>query len=289
MALIKFWDLKHFSDDIIFEIVNYLLFFADKLKLSQSQKNFLKKNKKFYNIHKNDSGFLVANGPSLKTQNLKFLKDITCFFVNRSFLHEDYDFIKPSYHFIVDNKLNDGTWNINFIDQIFEKNPNVKLFLNIDWFHEKKFEYYKNINKYNLYWINPKLTMTPFHKFKKIDLTSLTFGAGVTGAAMTTMFYMGFKNIYFIGKDGNGLCYELTNRDSHFYGNNPENKKKEIKDIYKDLYMMSLSLKNWVNFENFSKRIGTNIYNCTDGGIFDMFERKKYEDIIKTILKKNEN
>ena len=88
------------------------------------------------------------------------------------------------------------------------------------------------------------------------------------------------KNIYFIGNDGNGLCYELLNLESHFYGTNPENHKKSMSDYSKDLYSMSLSYKNMRYFNEYAKQIDVSIFNCTAGGALNMFERKKYEDVI---------
>ena len=91
---------------------------------------------------------------------------------------------------------------------------------------------------------------------------------------------MGMKNIYFTGYDGNGLCYELLDLDSHFYGTNPENHKKSIKDYSRDLFMMSVGFKNLRYFNEYTKQIGVKIFNCTAGGALHMFERKKYEDFI---------
>jgi len=45
--------------------------------------------------------------------------------------------------------------------------------------------------------------------------------------------------------------------------------------------MMYLSLKNWICFSEYCKKIGFNVYNSTEGGIFNMFNRKKYEEILK--------
>ena len=63
--------------------------------------------------------------------------------MNRGFLHKDYAYLKPQYHFIIDEKLNNGIWPITFIDEIFSLNPNVKLFLNLKWSKNKKFYSYK--------------------------------------------------------------------------------------------------------------------------------------------------
>jgi hypothetical protein len=240
----------------------------------------MKKNTVLKGLHSGKRGFLVANGPSIKKQNLRPLKDEITFFVNRAFLHKDYEYIKPTYHVIVDNKLATGEWDIEFLDIILEKNPDVVFMLNAKWYYLDKFKPYRNDPRFKIFWVDMRLFTTPFDKFRKIDLTKITYGAAVTGVAKMSMVYMGMKDIYFLGKDGNGLCYELIGADSHFYGVNPENSEKTVTDIYKDLYSMSLSIKNWTYFNKYCKRIGVNVYNCTDGGIFNMFERRKYEDII---------
>ncbi len=276
----NFWDYKQSLDDIFFEITNVALKVLFFTKAMFGKYDFMKKNVELKNKYHGKRGFLVANGPSINKQDLRLLKDEITFFVNRSFLHKDYEYIKPTFHVIVDNKLATGEWDITFLDQVLEKNPEVIFLLNSKWYHLSKFAPYKNDTRYKIYWVDMRLFTTPFDKYRKIDLTKITYGAAVTGVAKMSMVYMGMKDIYFLGKEGNGLCHELIGTDSHFYGVNPENNTKSVIDIYKDLYSMSLSIKNWTYFSKYCKRIGVNIYNCTEGGIFDMFERKKYEDVM---------
>ncbi len=280
MAKFNFWEFKQRLDDYFFETANIAMKLVFFVKSLSGKYEYLKKNSELKDLYIGKRGFLVANGPSINNQNLRPLKDEITFFVNRSFLHKDYEYIKPTFHIIVDNKLATGEWDINFLDKVIEKNPEVILILNYQWFYLEKFQPYINDNKFKIYWVNMNLFTTPFHKHRKIDLTKLTYGAAVTGVAKMSMIYMGFKDIYFLGKDGNGLCYELIGGDSHFYGTNSENATKSVKDIYGDLFMMSLSLKNWTYFNEYAKQIGVNIYNCTEGGIFNMFERKRLEDVL---------
>ncbi len=280
MGKFNFWDFKQRLDDYFFEIVNIAMksiFFAKGLT---GKYDYMKRNSELKDIFKGKRGFLVANGPSVNKQDLKPLKDEITFFVNRAFLHEDYAYIKPTFHVIVDSKLATGEWDIDFLDQVIEKNPEVTFLLNAKWYYMEKFQPYINDDRFKIYWVDMNLFTTPFHKNRKIDLTKLTYGAAVTGVAKMSMIYMGIKDIYFLGKDGNGLCYEIIGGDSHFYGTNPENSTKTMKDIYGDLFMMSLALKNWTYFNEYAKGLGVNIYNCTEGGIFNMFERKKFEEII---------
>ena len=281
MAKFKFWEFKQRLDDYFFESVNIALKSIFFIRGLNGKYAFMKENEKLKDMFKGKRGFLVANGPSINKQNLKLLKDDITFFVNRAFLHKDYEYIQPTFHVIVDTKLATGEWDINFLDIILEKNPNVTFLLNSNWYYLDKFQPYINDKRFKIYWIDMRLFTTPFHKNRKIDITKITYGTAVTGAAKSTMLYMGFKDIYFLGQDGNGLCHEIIGDDSHFYGTNAENAKKTPEDIYSDLFMMSLALKNWTYFSQYVKTLGVNMYNCTEGGIFNMFERKKYEDLFE--------
>jgi len=279
MEKFRFWDFKQRLDDYFFEAVNITMKTIFFVKSLTGKYDYMKKNIELKDMLKGKRGFLVANGPSINKQDLKPLKDEMTFFVNRSFLHEDYEYIKPTFHVIIDPKLATGEWDINFLDKVIEKNPEVTFLLNAKWYYMDKFQPYINDERFKIYWVDMNLFTTPFHKNRKIDLTKLTYGAAVTGVAKMGMMYMGIKEIYFLGVDGNGLCHEIIGGDSHFYGTNKENATKNMKDIYGDLFMMSLSIKNWTYFSEYAKQIEVNIYNCTEGGIFNMFERKKYEDL----------
>ena len=87
--------------------------------------------------------------------------------------------------------------------------------LNAKWYYLDKFKPYIQDKRFKIYWVDMTLLTTPFHKNRVIDLTKVTYGAAVTGVAKIGMIYMGIKDIYFLGKDGNGLCYELIGKDSH--------------------------------------------------------------------------
>jgi hypothetical protein len=280
MVKFKLWDFKHKLDDYFFESLNIAMKTVFFIKNLIGKYAYMKKNIELKDKYKGQRGFLVANGPSLKKQDLKLLKDEVTFFVNRAFLHEDYEYIQPTFHVIVDGKLATGEWDISFLDQILLKNPNVIFILNSNWYYLEKFQPYIEDERFKIYWVDMKLFFTPFFKNRKIDITKISYGIAVTGIAKMIMLYMGMRNIYFLGNDGNGLCYEILGVDSHFYGKNPENNLKSIDNIASDLHTMSVSLKSWINFSNYCKDISVSIVNVTEGGIFNMFERKKYEDIL---------
>lgn len=279
MAKFNFWDFKHSLDDFFFELVNLSLKSIFFLKGMFGRFSYMKKNKELLDIYESERVFVVGNGPSVKLQDLKLLRDEITFFVNRAFKHEDYAYIQPTYHVFVDPKLASGEWEITMLDEVLLKNPNVTFLLNSKWYYLDKFQPYINDSKFKIYWLNTSLFFTPYYKKRIIDLTKVTYGAAVVGQAISSSIYMGTKEIYLLGVESNGFCHEMFNQDSHFYGGNPENKNKTVQGLYKELYFNYLYIKNLFYFSKFSKKQNYVIYNCTIGGILNMFERKKYEDL----------
>src|SRR3989338_279873 len=61
-------------------------------------RKFLKKNKELANIFKGKRCFILATGPSIKTENLKSLAGELSLSVSNFFVHPDFKLIKPAYH-----------------------------------------------------------------------------------------------------------------------------------------------------------------------------------------------
>ena len=270
------WDIKLYLDDILFELIN----------MGYKSRFFAKNGRKYYGTQNNfelkdkylgKRCFVVGNGPSIKTQNLKLLKGEVSFFVNRAFLHPDYEYIKPTYHIIIDPKLQTGEWPIDFLDKIVEKNPNVTFLLSANFYNEPKFQIYKQ--KHNIYWLDMRLISTRFFK-GEVDLSTISVGGAVAETGILSAIYMGMKQINFMGVDGNGLCYNLVGKESHYYGSNPEDLTKDVLTRSKDLYFMSMSLRKWVYLANYCKKKNVELVNLTNGGIIDVCPRKSFEKLM---------
>lgn len=228
--------------------------------------------------HNGRRAFVVGNGPSLNRQNITAIKNDVSFFVNRAFLHEKYEAIRPQYHVFIDPKLATGEWPLTFLDSVVEKNPDVTLLLNAEWYNFEKFQNYKQ--KFNIRWIYAKLFDVP-SACRRFDLLRPVIGDNVVKAAVVAAIFMGIREIYLLGVDGNGLCYELMEQgESHFYGTNKENSAKSYDDICRDLDMMSTSLIGWQNISHGARRFGVDIRNATAGGIVDAFPRALFEDVV---------
>ena len=126
---INVWDLRLHWDDIFFAFSN-LSFRLRYISSGGSKEHGLSKNIELKDRHKGRRAFIVGNGPSIKRQDLKLLKNEISFFVNRAFVHEDYAIIKPTYHIFIDPKMATGEWPLTFLDETAGKNPDVIFLLN---------------------------------------------------------------------------------------------------------------------------------------------------------------
>jgi len=255
------WDIKILLDEVVYEFINiiyHISFLWHKIFYGSN----LSGNKKYFDKHNGERCFLVGNGPSINKQDLKLLKDETTFFVNRAFLLEDYEYVKPTYHVIVDPKLGTGEWPITYLDEIRKKNPDVILVLDVGWISLPQFKPYLS---WNIVWVNFKKIFTRFTR-KKVDLTTINAGAPVIESCILNAIYMGFKDIYLLGVDYNGIFYDLLDMDSHAYGRNPENSGKNMNVIARDLMFTSMSFRRWWYIELYCKRLNVNLKNATLGG-----------------------
>lgn len=207
---------------------------------------------------------IVLNGPSIKKQQLVNLKNKTSMFVNRGFLLPEYKEIQPNYHVFVDSKLRDGIWPVTWLDDIVKMCPNIRIILPLSWYnHPTFFNYKKSPNIYWLPWELPFLNL------------------GVSGGCFSYAIYNQFDKIYFTGFDGDYLFHEiLKHSETHFYGNDTELSSKTTKDYVIDLFTMSRHFHDLNRLRNYADRHSLNIYNLTEGGLLDMFERKSFDEIV---------
>ena len=112
---------------------------------------------------------------------------------------------------------------------------------------------------------------------RKNSVSTLTYGAGAPGACCSLAHALQYSEVYFCGKDGDGLLREMLSMKSHFYGNNLENNFKKIDDYIVDLLMMSISLHNWRFYFKTMPKHGIEFYNMNKTGVFTFMKYKRYE------------
>ncbi len=271
------WDTKILLDELFFELVN--LVYRGRFFLKNGRNLYdLRKNIELKNKHQNQRCFVVGNGPSLAKQDLRLIKGDVSFFVNRAFLIPECEYIQPNYHIIIDPKFGTVEWPLTFLDQIVEKNPEVTFLLNAQW---RSLPQFKPYLRFNIYWLNLELFFTRFTR-RPIDLTNINAGGAVVEIGILAAMYMGIKDIYLLGVDGNGLLYNLLGIDSHVYGTNPEDIGKDMLTISKDLMFMSISFRRWMYLAAYCEQHQVNLVNATEGGILNIPKRAKYEKLVSS-------
>lgn len=257
-----FWELMIKKDDWIIKVINSFVSFKNAFSFSQL-KVLRNMKREFKGKFKSESLFVILNGPSLQKQNLSVLKGKNLMFVNRGFKNSLYKELKPRFHVIIDPKFKNGVWPINWLDEILDMVPDIIFVMPVTWYNLEILKPYKDNGT----------------KFLWIPRNSPLRCLGVSGSCFNTGIFLGFKEIFFTGFDGNGIAYELINYQSHFYGKNEENSLKTSDNYIVDLYMHSRHLNDLRWISKNSQANGVSIFNLTEGGILDMFPRRKLEEV----------
>jgi len=222
--------------------------------------------KKMNSLPKEGKGedlFIILNGPSLKTQDLRLLKGKNLMFVNRGFMHPLYKELQPKFHVFVDSNLRDGRWPIEWIDQIFEMCPNIRIIMPIEWYTHPRFIKYKYDSR--IFWQH---RIVPFYVL------------GVSGGCFSYGISQNFDNIYFTGFDGNSCAYGLLkSSESHFYGVDPELENMTTKQHALAFFSTFLHFTDLNDLADYCKKRNIHIFNLTNGGALDMFPRKDFSEI----------
>lgn len=226
---------------------------------------FAKSNKvkltKFHNIHKGERCFIVANGPSLSNTNLELLKNEWTIGMNRIYLNSNKNGFTPSYLVVHDIPIQ--------LKQFKDDFEIINLTKFFNWNSRSLFS-----RQENLMYIRSDFTPA----FSK-DLTKTSWGGhSVTNVCIQLAYYMGFSEVYLVGKDHN---YEQKGTPGKLVIATGEEKNHFSKGYYKKgmgwripdykgeelAYSMARDA-----FEN-NNRI---IQDATIGGELNIFEKVDY-------------
>lgn len=223
----------------------------------------------FKNKHLGEKCFVVATGPSLKTDDLEKIKGFYSFSVNTIF--EVYKKVewRPTYYVMLDPLLQrrldkDGTYNYDCfaIENSFLCSLNKKrskgeknVYLNINFLD--------HVYRYGI-----------SSRFKYTD--DLLYGFydnySVTQDSIVLAIYMGFKTIYLLGADNDylGSKQHFDNNTNHgqLY-NKLAVKAQKANDMGYDFV------------SKIAKSHGVRVVNLTRGGKVEVFERDTLENVIE--------
>ena len=269
-------------------------FIKELIKLKFDNKyNFVIYSRKLRNIHQNKRIIIIGTGPSIKYQDLTFLKDDIVIALNEFYLHPEIDVIKPKYFLYTGYNIHKDTVNFNVavkwykeFEKCILKNKGTALLPISDFDFLKENQLMQN-DLLKKYFFNYTINIKKIERYDfEYDVLSF-YGDNSAINAIGLSIYMGAKEIYLLGLDHDWILTYKNKKQNHFY-------KDEESLIYKDHsqnFKRVTLLDNLINYcrifeqytaiEKYSKMKKINIYNMTDGGMLDVFRLKNYSKFIK--------
>lgn len=218
----------------------------------------------FKDKHKDETLYLIANGPSINKTNLELLKGKRVMCMNRFYIKfKDLNF-KPDYLVCIEETV---------LDQFYKDFNKLNIPLFINWRSRLKIK--------NGIYLKESFSLNPFFQD---DITKPTNAGGtVTYMCLQLAYYMGFNKVVIIGMDHffkeSGIAAKAEIRtqekdESHF---DPNYFPKGVKWILPDLEKSEYSYNIAKSFYNLNSR---NIIDATIDGKCDIFEKGKLENNI---------
>jgi hypothetical protein len=256
----------------------------DHARLSSVEAEMVARNAVFKDKHQGRRGFVIATGPSLKTQDISFLADEVTFVMSGFWKHPAIEQWQPTYYCLSDPVYFDGSEPMkNFFESMTGRATQSIFFAPVSAVD--------TIEKQRL--LPPEQThLVDFkgdldgHKIKDLDFAkSVPAAMTVSQFCLMAAIYMGCSPIYLLGFDHDWLSHRSTHR--HFYEGlggleaHPE-VKPELKDHSYKL-VMECALIIWKGYETlreYAQQRGILIYDATNGGFLDVFPRVNYESVV---------
>ncbi len=233
-----------------------------------------KKIQKLKDIHKGERCFIVANGPSLTSNDLDMLskQNVITFAMNRIYKIFPQTEWRPTYYVCEDiNIFHESMDDINKIPAKLKFVP-----VNHHWYNDV------DIENAVYFWANYNRKKDYPNSFSPDISKQMDSMGTVTFTCMNIAAYMGFTEIYLLGVDHNytvtineeGETVVDKNAKDYFC----DNYDADIKDIV--VHDMGQNTRAYRKAKAYCDENGINIYNATRGGKLEVFPRVDFDSII---------
>ena len=252
--------------------------FWNNLRDSVTEKDdYIKKMKKFHNIHQGKRCFIIGNGPSLKVADLEKIHnsgDIS-FACNAIFDCYGQTHWGPDYYCVVDALFIRDVFNEKKTVQYASRNCKY-MFVRSD---SALFRYNDDPDIENLVFCKISVSKPPsIYKFSEDCSQTVYTGYTATYIILQIAVYMGFTEIYLLGmdnhysheRDENGtiMVDELT-QDHASILNNCYDRWPAL-SIWSQMDKLLIAYKS---AKQYADTHGVKIYNATRGGALEVFDR----------------
>jgi len=247
-------------------------------------------NIKFKKFHADEECYILGTGPSISRHDLSPLRSKICFAVGEFFLHPLYEEISPTYYIQAPNHEPFGEgYAINLVNNIFKGNVSPVTFLGHTpykysfYFIRDRFLVSGKLNYIDYTYAN-SLSEFEYLKLDEWDIAKTPFACNTAiFMAIQVAIYMGFKRIYLLGCDHDYILNKLTKTsyDQHHFYQEKDSASDGVSKYLSDysLYKWFSEYKDrWYAYDLINKMAQSHkvdIFNCTEGGVLDVFPRLK--------------
>lgn len=241
-----------------------------------------KKNSSIKGKGKGKRAFIIATGPSIKSQDLCLLRGMDCFTISNAFLHESIKSINPKFHFFA--PFHPPLIEDNFAEWLEQADRLLPKATHIFLGHTD----YKIVKKYNLF--SNRQVHYLFHNSemsyseRKFD-TTLPIPNFPTGPQMIfpVLFYMGYSEINLIGCDHNNLMYFKQTREN-FYSSELDIRKNSLgpqvwPDIITSLETQLIIFRRYAEIKEYCDQMNIRLYNLSPTSWLDFIDKKEFEEL----------
>lgn len=186
----------------------------------QRFKKILKRNEVIEKEISRKTVSIIGNAPSAKEIDATRLENTKIFCVNRCHgLLQELKVI-PDYHVIIDPKIANGTWDLEIIDDTLEKYRETKVILDISWYKLRRFKKYRYHER--IFWIYPRKFSPIYLKRNKFCVTGILDTYYVAETCCSISIGSNAAEINLFGIEGDGICFLLLDKSSHYNGKDPD-------------------------------------------------------------------
>jgi hypothetical protein len=259
---------------------------APEYRLKPIQCETLARNIAFKERHKGRRAFVIANGPSLRDQDLTPLGNEVTFAINLFYQHPHFEKIRPKYYSFSDHDLFDDSAEALQFHRTLAGQP-----VGMDYFVPLQRQHYlHNLGVYpadrlHYFYCNFPLA---YPAVNPIDLCSaIPFFGTVAQFSIMLAVYMGCNPIYLIGFDHDWVAkgvleHFMPNYYAEWANHRAFKDWSLLNDMdYRSRLRRHLNLWDW--YETLGKvaaRQGSRIFNATPKSFLDVYEWANYEEVL---------
>ncbi len=244
-------------------------------------RKLIRRNAELKNAFAGRRCFIIATGPSIKTQDLKPLSGELCISVSNFFLHPDFKIIRPQFHLFVASHppVTEEQYTAYFKDAEKHFPEGQKVLVSITDKHiVDKSSVFKKQNVY--YYSLGHKPLNDTIDFSR-DLPIIQTSAQT---ASYLALYLDASALFLLGCDHDWILHVGETR--HFYSEKDSSLSQAGYSEWSEDFGRECEayVKLWDVYRKLKRYTvsrGIAITNCTNGGLLDLFPRRTLESVIK--------